>query len=316
MSDTKQQTEHQHATLSGRWLVAMTLSLFLLVPTIAYFSWKATQGTPQRVELDYDQREGWFMQPVKSRPLKYSKFVAAETGKEYKKTDLNIDPDVEAVLQKCAAIAKTPDFFESAELRDTLIPYAKDEANGFYPPYLLASWYQVNDNPGEHERWMRIAFGRADTAIAQKLMDDKRQPVISYALPPVAIGYDRVIEGKLNATLVLIYPRPISEDNGFVYLPVYRSAYRFADPALPLGVDPGLHPTLLTLLPQESNGSDPNWFAVPDGAVGRLDDAMPDLTELSRHQFDQVVKEIQEEFGLRQQDHNSSDSLEEVSPQE
>jgi len=85
-------------------------------------------------------------------------------------------------------------------------------------------------------------------------------------------------EGKRDATLVLIYPRPTSQANGYVYLPVYRSVYRLTDPALPLGVDPGLHPTKLTLLPQESNGTDPNWFAVPDGAVGRLEDA--DITLL------------------------------------
>ena len=296
MQADEPQTEHQHATLSGRWLVAMTLSLFLLVPTIAYFSYQATQGTPQRAELDYDERASWFMQPVKPRPLKYSKFVAAETGKEYKKTDLKIDPDVEALLQKCAAMAKSPGFFKNTESRDTLTPYAEDDANGFYPPYLLASWYQVNDNPGEHERWMRIAFERADTAIAQKMVDNKGEPVAGYTLPPVAIGYDRVIEGRLNATLVLIYPRPIGEDNGFVYLPVYRSAYRFADPALPLGVDPGLHPTLLTLLPQESNGTDPNWFAVPDGAVGRLDDA--EITqEMLYEKFNRELQEAAQKYG-------------------
>ena len=278
MTTPPNQPEHQHATLSGHWLVVMTLSLFLLVPTIAYFSWKATQGTPQRAELDYDNRERWFMQPVKSRPLKYSKFVAAETGKQYKKTDLIIDPDVEAVLQRCAAMAQSPDFFESDATRDTLAELSQDEANGFYPPYLLAAWYRANGDQAAYDDHMRLAFDRADTAIVQKLVDAKGRAIAGYELPPVAIGYDRVIDGKLNATLVLIYPRPTSQANGFVYLPVYRSAYRFADAALPLGVDPGLHPTRLTLLPQESNGTDPNWFAVPDGAVGRLEDG--DITGL------------------------------------
>lgn len=276
MTDQAPHPEHNHATLSGRWLVALTLSLFLLVPTITYFSYQATQGTPQRADLNYDQRESWFMQPVKSRPLKYSKFVAAETGKQYKRTDLNIPPDVEAILQRCAAMAKASDFFESEANRDALAELAQDEANGFYPAYLLASWHQHNGGSLEHDRWIRVAFDRADTAIAQKLVDDQDQPVADFALPPVAIGFDRVIEGKLNATLVLIYPQPTTESNGFVYLPVYRSAYRLADPALPLGIDPGLHPTLLTLLPQQSNGTDPNWFAVPDGAVGRLNDAFVD----------------------------------------
>ncbi|MEM9108530.1 MAG: hypothetical protein AAGC72_00735 [Planctomycetota bacterium] len=276
------QAEHQHATLSGRWLVALTMSLFLLVPTITYFSWKATQGTPQRAALDYDQRGGWFMQPVISRPLKYSKFVAAETGKQYKRTDLIIDPDVEAVLQRCAAMAQSPDFFDRTDSYSALLILSGDEANGFYPPYLLAAWYLNSGDTESHDRWMRVAFERADTAVAQKLIDDKGNPVAGYELPPVAIGYDRVTGGKLDATLVLIYPRPTSHDNGFVYLPVYRSAYRFADPALPLGVDPGLHPTLLTLLPQPSNGTDPNWFAVPDGAVGRLDDAVIERAKLKQ----------------------------------
>lgn len=275
--DTDQpQAEHQHATLSGRWLVVLTMSLFLLVPTITYFSYMATQGTPQQVQLDYADRDQWFMQPVKSRPLKYSKFVAAETGKEYKKTDLTIDPDVERLLQRCSTLAQSADFFDDTETRDELIGYANEPANGFYPPYLLASWYLNIGNRAEHDRWMTIAFDRAHTAIAQRLVDEKNQPVADYALSPVAIGYDRVIEGKLNATLVLIYPRPTSHANGFVYLPTFRSVYRLTDPSLPLGVDPGFHPTRLTLLSQPNGGSDPNWFSVPDGAVGRLDDAVVD----------------------------------------
>lgn len=254
----------------------MTLSLFLLIPTITYFAYQATQGTPQTIELIYDDRDQWFTQAVKPRPLKYTKFVAAETGKQYKKTDLHIDPDVEAVLQQCVAMTKSADFFESSETREKLCALAADESNGFYPAYLLAAWYLENGNQQEHGRWMRIAFCRTDTAIVQRLIDDQGEPVTGHALPPVAIGYDRVIQGRLNATLVLVYPRPTSDETGNVYLPVYRSAYRFADPALPLGIDPGLHPTRLTLLPQASNGTDPNWFAVPDGAVGRLEDAIVD----------------------------------------
>lgn len=258
------------------------MSLFLLVPTITYFSWKATQATPPRVELIFEDHEQWFMQPVKSRPLKYSKFVAAETGKQYKKTDLIIDPDVEAVLQQCSAMAQSPDFFETIEVRNRLQMFAEDESNGFYPAYLLASWQLQSGDKDQHDQWMRIAFNRTDTAIAQRLVDEKGQPAADYQLPPVAIGYDRVIDGKLNATLVFIYPRPTSQANGFVYLPTYRSIYRLTDPALPLGVDPGFHPTQLTLLPQANGGSDPNWFSVPDGAVGRLDDAVITATMLNK----------------------------------
>lgn len=259
----------------------MTLSLFLLVPTITYFSYKATQGTPQRTELDYSKRGQWFMQAVKSRPLKYDKFVAGETGKLYKKTDLHIDPDVENILQLCVRWAQDEEFINNTKTVDALEQFSEDPANGFYPPYLLATWHNLNGNQAEHDRWMKIAFDRADTAIVQRLINDEHQPVVEYALPPVAIGYDRVTDGKLNNSLVLIYPRPTSQANGFVYLPVYRSVYRLTDAGLPLGVDPGLHPTQLTLLPQKSTGTDPNWFSVPDGAVGRLDDAVLTEDEIS-----------------------------------
>ncbi len=275
MSDPNPQpAEHNHATLSGRWLVVLTLSLFLLVPTITYFSFKATLATPARVNLDYDQRAKWFMQPVKPRPLKYSTFVAAETGKEYKKTDLTIDPEVEKALRQLVYLVQRDDFFENQQTPKRLRPYAEKPVYGFYPAYLLASWYQVNGNTEQFDAWIRVTFDRAEGAIAQKFIDSDANPVADYRLPPVAIGYDRVTDGKLDATLVLVYPAPISHANGFVYLPTYRSVYRLTDPALPLGVDPGFHPTRLTLLPQANGGSDPNWFSVPDGAVGRLDDAV------------------------------------------
>lgn len=277
MTHQAEPTEHQHATLSGRWLVVLTLSLFLLVPTITYFVWSMTQATPPRTQLDYDERADWFMMQVKSRPLKYSKFVEGETGKKYKKTDLVIDPDVEAVLQQCARLAQADDFFDNSKTRDLLVTLSANEQNGFYPAYLLAAWHLANKDIAEHDRWIRVAFDRVGGAIAQRLVDADGQPVAGYALPPVAIGYDRVTDGEIDTTLVLIYPRPTSEANGFVYLPTYRSVYRLADPSLPLGVDPGMHPIQLTLLPQPALGRDqPNWFAVPDGAVGRLDDAVVD----------------------------------------
>lgn len=275
-SNPNQPAYERAGGIPGRYIVFATLSLFIVIPVMTYFVYSMTQAEIPKTELNYAERESWFMMQVKSRPLKYSKFVAAETGKQYKKTDLNIEPDVEQVLQRCARLAQSPDFFDDAEIRDELIALAGNEANGFYPAYLLASWYLANDDADEHERWMRIAFDRADTAIAQRMVDDKGEPAADYELPPVAIGYDRVIDGKLDATLVLIYPRPTSEANGFIYLPVYRSVYRLTDPALPLGIDPGVHPTGLTLLPQISNGTDPNWFAVPDGAVGKLDNAVVD----------------------------------------
>ncbi len=268
------ETREARAGLPGKWMVAITMSLFLLVPAITYLSWKLTQGEPQRVSLDYSDRENWFMQPVTPRPLKYSTFVAAETGKTYKKTDLMLEPSVEQKLHQCARLAQDPAFAQNNKALDTLGRYASDPTNGFYPAYLLAEWHRMNANAALHAQWMQTAYERAGGALIQRLIDEEGNPVAGYRLPPVAIGYDRVIDGERDATLVLVYPAPVSDADGYVRLPTFRSVYRLTDAALPAGVDPGVHPIRLTLLPQEALGPEPNWFAVPDGAVGRFEDAV------------------------------------------
>lgn len=252
----------------------MTLSLFLVIPTITYLAWQLTQGSPPRVTLDYTQRADWFLMPVKPRPLTYNTFVAAETGKKYKRTDLSFEPEAEARLQRCVAMAQADDFFTNAANVDKLKAIAAEEDAGFYPAYLLGCWYQEQGDRAAYEQWMQAAFTLAGGAIVQKLVDEEGDTVADFQLPPVAIGYDRVIDGQRDATLVLIYPGPVSDADGYVRLPTFRSVYRLTDPALPPGVDPGQHPRGLTFLPQANDGPVPNWFAVPDGAVGRFEDAV------------------------------------------
>lgn len=263
-----------HTSISGRWLVAFTLSLLLIVPAVTYLTWSMTKGDPARVSLDYAERSHWFMQPVKPRPLQYDKFVAGETGKQYKKTDLHIAPAVEQRLHTCAQLARSETFFKDAPAREQLEILSADPANGFYPAYLLASWYEVNGDLAKRDQWMQIAYQRAGGALAQRMVDAKHRTLAGYRLPPVAIGYDRVTDGKRDASLVLIYPAPISDSAGMVYLPTYRSVYRLTDPGLQVGEDATLHPIQITLLPQPPLGKQPNWFAVPDGAVGQLPDAV------------------------------------------
>lgn len=267
-------TSERNGGISGKIVVFATLSLFFIIPVMTYFIWSMTQGEAPRVKLDYEKRAEWFIQYVKPRPLTYNTFVAAETGKTYKKTDLYMAPEVEQVILRCVKLAQQTNFFEDETVPDTLLPLAEDQTLGFYPAYLLASYYEVNGNAQEQARWQNMAYDRAGGAIVQRLVDEAGQPVAGYRTPPVAIGYDRVIEGERNANLVLVYPAPISEADGFVYLPTYRSVYRLTDAGLPPGVDPGIHPILLTFLPQPAKGEQPNWFAVPDGAVGRLPDGV------------------------------------------
>lgn len=264
----------------GKFVVGATLSLFIIVPAIAIFIAPMLTGGSKTLDLDYDHRHTWFMQPVKARPLEYDKFVAGETGRKYRRTDLQIEPEVEQALQRCMQLAQDDKFYTNQDAPEQLLPLAEEARFGFYPAYLLAVWHQANDNPAQFDVWIRVAFSRAQGALAQRFIDEDSQPLAGHRLPaPVAIGYDRVIEGQRNANLVLVYPAPVSDDRGYVYLPTYRSIYRLTDPQLPLGVDPGIHPIKLTFLPQPPQGEQPNWFAVPDGAVGLFKETVVPATQ-------------------------------------
>lgn len=259
----------------GIWLVAATLSLFIFVPAITIGVWMLLKddGVGQ-TPLVWSERSQWFMQDARPRPLEYDKFVQGETGKKYKKTNLVLTAADEAMLQRLTALARREDFFDATTVRDQLEAAASEYPGQWYPPYLLASWYQVNGDQAAYERWMAEAFSRTSAAIVQRLIDAEGNAVANDRLPPVAVGFDRVIDGKRNATLALVYPAPVSDAEGYVYLPTWPTIYRLTDPQAPPGVEPPWHPRGLTLLPQPIDGSVPNWFSVPPPGIARLPDAV------------------------------------------
>ncbi|MEM9021856.1 MAG: hypothetical protein AAGC44_14970 [Planctomycetota bacterium] len=277
-TDQNAPTPERPGTVRGVWLVVATLSLFIIVPAITIGLWALLKDEGvNRQPLVWDDRGQWFSQSARPRPLKYNPIVQAETGKQYKKTNLVISPDVEQMLLGLATLAQRDDFFDAPQHRDTLLDASNQFDQQWYPPYLLASWHGANGDQPAYQRWMSVAFGRTSAAIIQRLVDPAGNPLAGHRLPPVAIGFDRVVEGEINPTLKLVYPSPVSDERGFVYLPAWPTIYRLADPASPLGVESMQHPTGLTLVPQPMDGSEPNWFSVPPPGIARLPDAVLDL---------------------------------------
>src|SRR5690606_31845457 len=106
----------------------------------------------------------------------------------------------------------------SAAVRDTLEADTANYPEQWYPPYLLATWLRVNGDRAGYDRYMQETFARTGAAIVQRLVDEQGDPAAGYRLPPVAVGFDRVIKGKRNATLALVYPAPFADSRGVVYL--------------------------------------------------------------------------------------------------
>lgn len=265
-------------SVKGIWLVVATLSLFIIVPTATVIVWKLTSGGGvEQAPLVWAERQDWFMQNARPRPLEYDKFVQGETGKRYKKTNLVLEPATEEMLQRMSVLARREDFFESPEVQSQLIEATSQYPDQWYPAYLLASLARANADPDGYLELMTESFSRTSAAIVQRLVDADGNPVANYRLPPLAVGYDRVINGERNATLVLVYPGPVSDDDGYVYLPAWPTIYRLTDPSAPPGVEPPTHPKQLTLLPQPMDGPVPNWFSVPPPGIAQLPDGVVEV---------------------------------------
>ncbi|MEM9416402.1 MAG: hypothetical protein AAGA29_13140 [Planctomycetota bacterium] len=261
--------------VNGMWFVAITLSLFIVVPAIVIGVLQLVPKPAPPEPLSYADRAAWPAQELRSRPLEYDMFVAAETGKKYRKANFPLSDSDEAMLHQAVWLAQQDDFFTNENYYDSLLEWAEHYDTQFYPPYLVAEWLRVNDRADEAEPWRILAFERATGAIVQHIQYEDGTPAAEHSIPGVAIAYDRVIDGELDTTLRLIYPAPTTDDQGDLYLPTFQSVYRLTDPATPLGAQTASYPRYLTLLPQTATRQTPNWFSAPS-RVGRLPDAVVD----------------------------------------
>jgi len=258
--------------VSGLWFIGITLSLFIIVPTIVITVSKLASKPKERPPLVYAERSDWQPQELRPRELAYDMFVAAETGRQYRKANFPLDDADEAMLHQAVHLVQQDGFFTDDTALPKLTAWADDHPTQFYPAYLAAEWLRVNGRADEAAAWRDTAFRRASGAILQQLQHEDGQPAAGITIPPVAIAYDRVIDGQLNTTLLLVYPAPTADALGRVYLPTFESIYRLTDPTLPPGAETGSYPRELTLLPQDRFRQTPNWFSAPH-RVGQLPDA-------------------------------------------
>ena len=266
-------TKDRPGGLNGRWLVAATLSLIVIVPLFTTAVWKLTENDKQIEPLDYNNRQNWQAQRVSMIELEYDMFVAAEAGRKYKgRTDLQISPEDEAMLRDCVAMAQRADFFTREANLDKLLSLSDQHPMQFYPTYLASELSRWAGHREEAAALRIEAFTRATGAIVQRLSDDQGTPAAGHELPALAIAFDRVEKGELDSNLMLVYPAPAADEHGEVFLPVFYSVYRLADPTLPPGAQPGVYPVDLTLIPQTPYASKPIWFTAPH-RVARLPDA-------------------------------------------
>ncbi len=229
---------------------------------------------PPQIALHWQDREAWPMSAMRPFELKYGTIAKADTGKDYRSAEFSLARDpaeerrIETALLACAALARDRLHFADAATRAQLEAQQATVPDQFYPAYLLAAWHAAHGQPAQAETWMDKSVALAPAM----LMEDGHSP--GQAIPTLAIAFDRVRstpkknpslleraahhtkDQTLDSNLVLVYPAPLADAKGRVWLPVFRDMYRWADPALST--------------PQA--GAD--WFSMSDGVrVGHLNAA-------------------------------------------
>ena len=255
--------------IKGPWAVAATLSLFLIVPTVTYALWawvspgfaeSNDDATAAAGTLDFASRGTWPRNQFTTfKSLERGPMSAARTNQTYRDFGFHVAPGTQHALNRAAALAGDEASFTEGATREALETLAEQHPDLFYPRFLLGTWHRLQGDAAEAERHFTEAFDRAPAALVRRYTaGGSSQPAADAPVPTLAVGVDQVIDDELDRSVVLVYPFLQTDADGFVYLPVYKTILRLADPAAPSGFTP--------------TEEKPQWFTFY-GHVGRLSDA-------------------------------------------
>ncbi len=127
--------------------------------------------------------------------------------------------------------------FEGPSTRKKLIELHDKLTESFYPEFLLARWYEINDEPNEAVRWMAKALAQAPVVLVRKyeLMD--RRPLANTSVGNLGVEYRIDTPSRRNTYLVLDYVDLTTDEKGQVYLPGYDTKIRGNGVTYPDGYD-------------------------------------------------------------------------------
>lgn len=256
--------ERPGLTLGGGWIVAATLSLFIIVPLVSVGMWFLLIDPEKRADppppLVWSERAEWpRSQFTVFKSLERGPMSSSRTNKVHnEKIGLNISAaELRAVL-RCGGIAALPlDGFKSEETRRDLEQTLAQQPDLFYAHYLLGTWHRINDDPAAAEAAYTRAFALAPAALLRHHVDADGNDAASRPIPALALVADRIVDDRRDSTLVLQYPYLKTDGDGFVYLPVYKAILRPTDADRPAGAI--------------DSTDKPLWFTFW-GQVGRLAD--------------------------------------------
>ncbi len=247
----------QPGHVKGQWVIVATLSLFVVVPLLV---WILVSFTPSPTvdwerPLVWDDRASWPVYPAQPISIKSGLMRQMRGAKEWKKVEFTLPLEEELAMQEASGLAKQSDAFTQPQTLTALKDLDAKLDGHFYTRYLMARHHELRGEMVLAAQHDQEAFALAPVAMVIRYLRSDDRPAVQQRPATLAFGLDRVEDDRRNATLVLVYPMPLTNDQGKVYLPTFRTVYRETDPELAAGLAP----------------PDEGWFAFP-GRVGRLKD--------------------------------------------
>lgn len=225
------------ATLRGPWIVAATLSLFVVVPAGTYVALRAVQHDLHNNEhdqpLDWTGRTHWPAFEVRYKSLERGMMSRARTNQTYKDYGFAVTPELEASIERCRELARGMHHdFPSPQVRDALAAEADAHPENFYASALLATWHRIHGNTDDAGAAWTRAFAAAPAAMVQHITDADGNPLPHADVGTVGFAFDRVVADHLDPSMTLVYPAVTTGDDGIWRLPIFKAILRLTDPAL------------------------------------------------------------------------------------
>lgn len=218
---------------SGKLLIAITLSLFVIVPTVLLIIFpmikRDLRQTPRT--LHWSERSQWTPLPATGKDIERGMMSAARTDETYKDFGFHVPPEAELELMRLSRLAHgggDAPAFASEEARERIEAgiQSLDDRYDFYPEFLLAKWHERSGDDDDARRLYAESFAGAEAAILKRYMTPGGEPAVGHDAGEIVIAFDQVENDAINTNLRLAYPHLETDETGRVYLPVFKTVYR------------------------------------------------------------------------------------------
>ena len=233
-NDTEVNSE-KGAPIAG-WRVLVTMALLIAaIVAVGYIAARhARDARRNQPPLSWQQRADWPDTSVRQTSLRATPVQAFLEDTEWRELHLTLDPETQRTIQTLADRARHPDFTEPATRRQ-LEAVREKQPDLFYATYLLATWHQANGHADKAAALYERAIADAPRVIRQRYITPRNRPLTDLPVGRIEVICYRIKNDQLNDTLQLVYPVLTTDEQGYVYLPVYDTVYEIGARAEPNG---------------------------------------------------------------------------------